>query len=129
MSEYGVFSGPYFPVFVLNTEIYGVNLRIHSKYGKIRTRKHSTLRPFLCSACKLYNNKYMIVSKQIANTLMFEFIAVVVFNLLSRKVLFRNRQNDRNCEKVGYFFKKIPNFTVNYCKIINSWDGKFSGYI
>ena len=71
----------------------------------------------------------MIVSKQIANTLMFEFIAVVVFNLLSRKVLFRNRKNDRNCEKVGYFFKKIPNFTVNYCKIINSWDGKFSGYI
>ena len=25
MSKYGVFSGPYFPVFGLNTEIYGVN--------------------------------------------------------------------------------------------------------
>ena len=28
VSKYGVFSGPYFPVFGLNTEIYGVNLRI-----------------------------------------------------------------------------------------------------
>ena len=26
VSKYGVFSGPYFPVFRLNTEIYGVNL-------------------------------------------------------------------------------------------------------
>ena len=41
MSKYGVFSCPYFPVFGLNTEIYGVNLRIPSEYGKIRTRKHS----------------------------------------------------------------------------------------
>ena len=38
-SKFGVFSGPYFPVFGLNTEIYGVNLSIQSKYGKIRTRK------------------------------------------------------------------------------------------
>ena len=28
MSKYGVFSGSYFLVFGLNTEIYGVNLRI-----------------------------------------------------------------------------------------------------
>ena len=27
-SKYGVFSGPYFPVCGLNTEIYGVNLRV-----------------------------------------------------------------------------------------------------
>ena len=33
------FSGPYFPVFGLNAEIYSVNLRIPSKCGKIRTRK------------------------------------------------------------------------------------------
>ena len=41
MSEYGVFSGPYFPVFWLNGEISRVNLRIQSKYEKIRTRKSS----------------------------------------------------------------------------------------
>ena len=33
------FSGPYFPSFGLNTEKYGVSLRIQSECGKIRTRK------------------------------------------------------------------------------------------
>ena len=37
----GNFSGPYFPVFGLNAEIFGVNLRIQSKYRKIKTRKNS----------------------------------------------------------------------------------------
>ena len=40
MSKYGVFSGPYFSVFGLNTETYRVNLRIKSEYRKIRTRKN-----------------------------------------------------------------------------------------
>ena len=34
MSKYGIISGPYFPVFGLNTEIYGMNLRIQSEYRK-----------------------------------------------------------------------------------------------
>ena len=33
------FFGPFFPTFGLNTERYGVSLRIPSKCGKIRTRK------------------------------------------------------------------------------------------
>ena len=33
------FSGPYFPAFGLNTEIYSVSLRIQFECGKIRTRK------------------------------------------------------------------------------------------
>ena len=41
VSKYEVFSGPLFPVFRLNTEIYSVNLRIQPIYGKIRTRKNS----------------------------------------------------------------------------------------
>ena len=41
LSEYGVISGLYFPVFGLNTEIYGVKLRIQSRYRKIRTRNNS----------------------------------------------------------------------------------------
>ena len=32
VSKYGVTSGPYFPIIGLNTEIYGVNLRIQSEY-------------------------------------------------------------------------------------------------
>ena len=41
VSKYGVFPSPYFPVFGLNTKIYGVDLRIQSEYRKIRTRKNS----------------------------------------------------------------------------------------
>ena len=33
------YSGSYFPVLGLNPERYGVSLRIHSKCGKIGTRK------------------------------------------------------------------------------------------
>ena len=43
------FSGSYFPVFGLNTEIYGVNLRIQSENRKTRTRKSSLFRLFLRS--------------------------------------------------------------------------------
>ena len=39
VSKYGVLSGPYFPVFRLNTEIYRINLRIQSEYMKMHTRK------------------------------------------------------------------------------------------
>ena len=49
MSNYGVISGPYFPVFGLNTEIYFVNLRIQSEYRKIQTRNNSVFRHFSCS--------------------------------------------------------------------------------
>ena len=35
----GGFSGPYSALFELNTENYGVNLRIQSEYKKIQTRK------------------------------------------------------------------------------------------
>ena len=44
---------------------------------------------------QIYNNKYMIASTQITNTESFAFIAV--FKLLSSKVLFKNRKDNRNC--------------------------------
>ena len=40
VSKYGVFSGPYFPAFGLNTERFFVSFRIQSECGKIRTRKN-----------------------------------------------------------------------------------------
>ena len=46
VSKDGPFSGPYFPVFGLNTKIYGANLRIQSEYRKIRTRKNSVFGHF-----------------------------------------------------------------------------------
>ena len=57
--------------------------------------------PFMISlrvqSCKLYNKTYMIASGQITNTETFAFIAVLVFMLLSCKVLFINRKNNKNC--------------------------------
>ena len=44
--KYRVFSGQYFPVFGLNSEIYGVNLRIQSECRKIRARKNSVIGHF-----------------------------------------------------------------------------------
>ena len=52
------------------------------------------------------DNKYTIASMQITNTEMFSFITFLVFKLLSSKVLFLNRTDNRNCWKVGYFFRK-----------------------
>ena len=39
----------------------------------------------------------MTASMQITNAEIFAFIAVLVFKLLSRKVLFVNRKDNRNC--------------------------------
>ena len=58
VSKYGFFSGPYFPVIGLNTEICGVNHRIQSKYGKIRTRKNSVFGQFSRSEYFFYDSKF-----------------------------------------------------------------------
>ena len=48
----------------------------------------------------------MIASTQITSTEIFAIIAVPVFKLLNCKVLFTNRKDNRNCEKVAYFLRK-----------------------
>ena len=53
----------------------------------------------------------MIALAQITNTSIFAFMAVLCFQLLSRKVLFLNRKDNRNYQKADWFFKKIANFT------------------
>ena len=44
----------------------------------------------------------MIASRQITNTEIFTLIAVEVSKLLSHKVLFKNRKDNRNFSKVGF---------------------------
>ena len=56
---HGVFSGPKFTLFGLNTKIYPVLPRIWSKYWKIRTRENSVFEHFLgredlCMLCVLF---------------------------------------------------------------------------
>ena len=52
VSKYRVISGTYFPVFWLNTERYGVSLRIQSKYMKTWTRNNSVFGHF--SRCLIH---------------------------------------------------------------------------
>ena len=46
-------------------------------------------------SCKLYDNKYMTTLTQITNIEIFVFIAVLVFKLWSRKILFINKKENR----------------------------------
>ena len=62
----------------------------------------------------------MTASTQLTNTEIFTFIAVLVFKLLSRKVLFIT-------EKTIPTVKSRQISREKYCKIINSWNEKFSG--
>ena len=83
MSKYGVFSGPYFPVFGLNTEIYSVNLRIQSAYRKLRTRKNSVFGHLHSARLWLYSNRAC---------------AIFILGTIAEKS-FRNLQNKYGREK------------------------------
>ena len=48
-------------------------------------------------SCKLFKNIYMIALTQIKNTEIFAFIAALNLKLLSHKVLFINRKDNKNC--------------------------------
>ena len=63
VSKYGVFSGPYFPVFGRNTEIYEVNLRIQSEYRKTRTTKNSIFGHFSRSVFIMRFTPYKIIQQ------------------------------------------------------------------
>ena len=53
----------------------------------------------------------MTVSTQTTCTKTFAFLVVLVFKLLSHKILFVNRKTMETVKKISYFFKKIANFT------------------
>ena len=67
----------------------------------------------------------MMASTQITNTEIFAFIFVVDLKLLSIKVMLTNRKGQQKLLKSRLLFKKIANSWVNYCKILNRWNGKF----
>ena len=59
----------------------------------------------------------MIASTQITNAEILAFIAVLVFKLLSHKVLFINKKKQQKLLKSRLLFKKIANFT---CKLLQN---------
>ena len=108
---------------IVNLEIISCNPKnvSHWNYIKLRSKRNKMLSNLIFIthfwknlapwSCELYNNKCMIASTQIANTEIFPFAAALVFKLLTCKVLFINRKDNKNCLKSRLLFKKIANFT------------------
>ena len=71
-------------------------LHVHKTSVLFDYCKSNILKP---QSCKLYNDIYMIASAQITNTEIFAFVAVLVFKLLSRKVLFIKRKKMETVKK------------------------------
>ena len=63
VSEYGLFTGSYFLIFRLSTEIYRIDFRIHSNNGKYRPEK-SPLRKVLMQWCTMYAISCIWMNKQ-----------------------------------------------------------------
>ena len=60
-----------------------------------------------------------ITLTQTTKTEIFAFIAVLVVKLHSRKVLFINKKKT---------IETVKKSRLSYCKMIHSWNAKFSGY-
>ena len=84
VSKYGVISGPYFPVFGLNTEIYGLNLRVQSEYRKIRTRNNSGSGHFSRSVCihRMVDSVFIWKNILWENKTIFSYILHSAWNLV-----------------------------------------------
>ena len=88
------FSDPNFPAFGLNTERYGVSLRIQSECGKIRTRKTPNTDTFYAAL------KFAIHNKSQARY---------------------HRRVSRNFLKATYFHWKKINFCFWFCSSMKNW--------
>ena len=62
VSKYRIFSGPHFLVFGLNTENYGVNLRIHNP-SKAKYQPEKT--PYPSDSDSIKKSEFVFVSSQI----------------------------------------------------------------
>ena len=69
------------------TQIIRKRNSMFSTFPRIYKPDRSTLK---IQSFKLCNNKYMIISTQITNAEVSAFISLLVFKLLSRKILFTN---------------------------------------
>ena len=101
-----IFSGPHFPAFALNTDIYSVNLCIQSKCGKMQTKqtpntvKFYSLIVFLMICCKTN-------SRCIAYMLSYEvnIVATKAWQIFGfyKMTPIRNTFNRRKATKRKYF--------------------------
>ena len=91
MCKYGDFSGPYFPIFGLDTKIYRVNVCIQSKYGKIRIRKNSVFGHF--SRCEKRNIQQCLLKAQTSSKLFVKtFLQIFLsFSFDLRDLIYENK--------------------------------------
>ena len=89
VSKYGVFSGPYFPLFGLNTEIYSVNLRIQSKSGKHGPESSPYLDTFHAVSYSLIHNWYF-----------YKLIKVLLLSSLTVRRIWKN--------SFGIIWRNVP---------------------
>ena len=124
-----VFSGPNFPVFGPNTEIYGVNLGVQSEYMKIRTRKNSLFGHFLCSdyfhlleCFGIFSKLYEISFSQYRSSFQIPFGSSNIIKLINTWLVFSLSRNWL-CKTTHRDHLRIVKIVVkNYCTIIkNPW--------
>ena len=102
MSQYGVISDPYFPVFGLNTKIYSANLRIQSEYRKIRTRKNSVFGLFSRSESTLLIGVWRSC---FTTDLKFNHVISKCFSIYTLK----SCGNPHSCYSVSIYLFKVNN--------------------
>ena len=102
MSQYGVNSDPYFPVFGLNTKIYSANLRIQSEYRKIRTRKNSVFGLFSRSESTLLIGVWRSC---FTTDLKFNHVISKCFSIYTLK----SCGNPHSCYSVSIYLFKVNN--------------------
>ena len=112
VSKYGVISGPYFPVFGLNTEIYSVNLRIQSEHRKIRTRNNSLFGQFSHS---VEERKILIEKAFLTKFTTFDSRRLTTFNIEDRKS--KPFLRDHSFSMYAKFSEKLTFFTPWYARV------------
>ena len=109
MSKHGVFSGPYFPVFGLNTEMYGVKLLIQSKYGKIKTRKNSVFRHASHSERRKRKGKFRLLRRffsQYTDRSKYYFVIFENLILTLKWLVQKVKKRKRTFKSITLFFPK-----------------------
>ena len=97
------FSGPHFAVFGLNTEIYRVNLRIQSEFGKMQTRKTPNTDTFhAVSVCFTY------VMKPYSPTMIIIAARISPANIYLFRVSNRNTKKKKRCKICSKSTIKTP---------------------
>ena len=128
VAKYGVFSGPYFPAFELNTERYEVSLLIQSECGKIRTRKYSVFGYFSHSVfccMKAWINIFLvlqilivIIQTKIFPADVYLYLLKICAKFLGKLTRNQKVQGKKRPPMNKYTFIEVPNLYLKFWSTI-----------